>query len=96
MFTEKQWSQQWAKDVAKYQAKMVAELTTVTAERDLFKKETVALAKEALDLLAALKEEQAENAKMREALEPFANYACDPPCGCHNCIAKSALERKPE
>ena len=37
---------------------------------------------------------QADNQiqKLREALKPFANYACDPPCGCHNCIAKAALE----
>jgi hypothetical protein len=30
--------------------------------------------------------------KLKDALEPFANYACDPPCGCHNCIAKEVLE----
>lgn len=30
--------------------------------------------------------------KLKAALQPFANYACDPPCGCHNCIAKAALE----
>jgi hypothetical protein len=29
--------------------------------------------------------------KLREALKPFANYACKPPCGCHNCQAKEAL-----
>jgi len=30
-------------------------------------------------------------ARLKEALTPFANYACDPPCGCHNCKAKEAL-----
>lgn len=30
--------------------------------------------------------------KLKAALKPFANYACDPPCGCHNCKAKEALE----
>lgn len=29
---------------------------------------------------------------LTEALRPFANYACDAPCGCHNCTAKAALE----
>lgn len=24
-----------------------------------------------------------------EALRPFANYACTPPCGCHNCHART-------
>ena len=26
-----------------------------------------------------------------EALKPFAQFACDPPCGCHNCKARAAL-----
>ncbi len=30
--------------------------------------------------------------KLRSALRPFANYACDPPCGCHNCKAKFVLD----
>jgi hypothetical protein len=29
---------------------------------------------------------------LTKALQPFANYACDPPCGCHNCIAKKTIE----
>jgi hypothetical protein len=34
-----------------------------------------------------------------EALRPFANYACDPPCPgapvhwCHNCIARVAIAK---
>lgn len=28
---------------------------------------------------------------LKEALEPFAFFACDPPCGCHNCRAKALL-----
>lgn len=28
-----------------------------------------------------------------KALQPFANYACDPPCGCHNCIAREQVIR---
>lgn len=28
-----------------------------------------------------------------EALRPFANYACDEPCDCHNCQARSALTK---
>lgn len=30
-------------------------------------------------------------AALREALKPFANYACEPPCECHNCKARAAL-----
>jgi len=30
-------------------------------------------------------------AKLEAALKPFANYACDPPCGCHNCVARDLL-----
>lgn len=30
---------------------------------------------------------------MYMALEPFANYACDEPCDCHNCIARDALAK---
>jgi hypothetical protein len=26
-----------------------------------------------------------------EALRPFANYACDEPCECHNCRARAAI-----
>ena len=29
--------------------------------------------------------------KMYAALRPFANYACDPPCGCNNCLARAAI-----
>jgi hypothetical protein len=28
---------------------------------------------------------------LEEALRPFANYACDPPCECNNCRARAAL-----
>jgi len=28
-----------------------------------------------------------------EALRPFANYACDPPCECHNCKARAILAK---
>lgn len=27
----------------------------------------------------------------REALRPFANYACQPPCNCHNCRARDTI-----
>lgn len=27
------------------------------------------------------------------ALKPFAAYACDPPCGCHNCAARAAIDK---
>lgn len=33
----------------------------------------------------------AEICALKEALRPFANYACDPPCGCNNCRAKELL-----
>lgn len=33
-----------------------------------------------------------EIAALREALRPFANFACDPPCGCHNCRARDLLK----
>ena len=37
-----------------------------------------------------------ENERLRSALQPFANFACDPrtrtrPCDCHNCVARAAL-----
>ncbi|MEE9569712.1 MAG: hypothetical protein V3W37_10020 [Candidatus Binatia bacterium] len=32
--------------------------------------------------------------RLRGALRPFAGYACEPPCGCHNCTARDALERE--
>ena len=31
------------------------------------------------------------NAELLAALKPFANYACNPRCGCHNCIASAAI-----
>lgn len=31
--------------------------------------------------------------ELLEALKPFANYACDPPCGCHNCKARAAIAK---
>lgn len=31
--------------------------------------------------------------ELQTALEPFANYACDKPCDCHNCKARAALAR---
>lgn len=31
---------------------------------------------------------------LREALRLLANYACDLPCGCHNCIARTALGKE--
>ena len=41
-----------------------------------------------------IEELQAENKKLREALEPFANFACDDwkTHKCFNCIAKQALK----
>ena len=39
--------------------------------------------------------EGARAARLRKALKPFANYACDPPCGCHNCEARAALTAEP-
>lgn len=27
-----------------------------------------------------------------EALKPFANYACEPPCYCHNCKARDIIK----
>ena len=39
--------------------------------------------------------EGAREARLRKALKPFANYACDPPCGCHNCEARAALTAEP-
>ena len=41
------------------------------------------------------KQDNANN-RMREleaALEPFAKFACDPPCGCHNCKARELLPK---
>ena len=34
---------------------------------------------------------KAKLAKCVGALRPFAGYACEPPCGCHNCVARDAL-----
>ena len=34
---------------------------------------------------------EADNARLREALEPFAKFACDPPCGCFNCKARESI-----
>lgn len=31
--------------------------------------------------------------EMLAALRPFANYACDEPCGCHNCIARAVIKK---
>jgi len=28
-----------------------------------------------------------------EALRPFANFACDEPCDCHNCRARAAIAK---
>jgi hypothetical protein len=39
----------------------------------------------------ALIASEARVARLEEALRPFANYACDEPCNCHNCIARAAL-----
>ncbi len=30
--------------------------------------------------------------QLLEALRPFANYACDVPCNCHNCRARAAIK----
>lgn len=54
--------------------------------------ETITQLEEALKncgtaLLAAL----AKVDRLHEALKPFAYYACDPPCGCHNCAARTVL-----
>ncbi len=29
--------------------------------------------------------------ELLEALRPFANFACDEPCDCHNCRARAAI-----
>lgn len=34
----------------------------------------------------------AEVKRLRVALAPFAEFACRPSCGCHNCTARTALE----
>ena len=33
-------------------------------------------------------------AALEAGLRPFANYACDPPCECHNCKARALLEKR--
>jgi hypothetical protein len=33
------------------------------------------------------------NAELVEALRPFSKFACDPPCGCYNCVALSAIAK---
>lgn len=35
-----------------------------------------------------------ENAMLRRALKPFAQFACSPPgtCDCHNCVARVAIQ----
>lgn len=53
------------------------------------------IAKQRDDALARITALEAENGKLKAALQPFANYACDPPCGCHNCEAR-ALTSTPE
>jgi len=42
------------------------------------------------DEMKALKQ---SNTELLEALQPFANYACDPPCDCHNRIARAAIAK---
>jgi hypothetical protein len=32
-------------------------------------------------------------AELEDALRPFANYACDEPCNCHNCRARALLAK---
>jgi len=32
--------------------------------------------------------------ELEDALRPFANFACEPPCGCYNCVAREVLEDK--
>ena len=31
--------------------------------------------------------------ELGKALVPFANFACEPPCGCHNCEARAAIAK---
>jgi len=34
--------------------------------------------------------------RLLAALQPFAAFACDPPCGCYNCIARHAIAKATE
>lgn len=34
-------------------------------------------------------------AEAKAALEPFAKFACDEPCQCHNCVARATLRGLP-
>lgn len=43
------------------------------------------------EALAQLEEMERDHEATREALKPFAAFACDPPCGCHNCTARTIL-----
>jgi hypothetical protein len=33
--------------------------------------------------------------RLEAALKPFAKFACDEPCDCHNCRAREALKEQP-
>jgi len=54
----------------------------------------IALKKCVEECLKTIQKVEAENKKLRKALEPFANFACDDwkTHKCFNCIAKQALE----
>lgn len=43
------------------------------------------------EALAQLEEMERDHEAARKALEPFAKFACGPPCGCHNCTARAIL-----
>jgi len=42
----------------------------------------------------AVDELERENAELREVLKPFALFACDEPCDCHNCRARALLAKQ--
>ena len=62
-----------------------------TANAGNYRKQQIANAELFAAAPTVVRELLTENARLRGALEPFAHFACDPPCDCHNCVARAAL-----
>lgn len=66
------------------------------AHADLYPHDAFGLPQFALArIVAEVRRARVERETLLEALRPFANYACDPPCDgpCHNCIARAIIAK---